>query len=88
MLLKICYDKLVANVPLKETITLPANLIFKKLLEIRITRKQSTKLFQSQKYFKICEVVLCRRYVDEIISFFACEKDADKFVFFFKLWSS
>ena len=32
--------------------------------------------------FKTCEVVLYRRYVDNIICLFACEKDADKFFTF------
>ena len=32
--------------------------------------------------FKTCEVVLYRRYVDDIICMFACEKDADKFFTF------
>ena len=32
--------------------------------------------------FKTCEVVLYRRYVDDIICLFACEKDADKFFTF------
>ena len=29
--------------------------------------------------FKTCEVVLYRRYVDDIICLFACEEDADDF---------
>ena len=32
--------------------------------------------------FKISEVVLYRRYVDDIICLFACEKDADEFLTF------
>ena len=34
------------NIPFKETIKLPVNLIFEKRPEIRITRKQLTKLFE------------------------------------------
>ena len=29
--------------------------------------------------FETCEVVLYRRYVDDIICLFACDKDADDF---------
>lgn len=32
--------------------------------------------------FKSCEVILDRRYVDEIICLFSCEKDADQFFTF------
>ena len=106
-------------------IKLPVNLIFEKLPEIIITRKQLTKLFEFAtsgthfllngsyyaqidsvvlmgsplgpvianvfmgyhekiwlEEFKTCEVVLQRRYVDDIICLFACEKDADE-VFIF-----
>ena len=97
-------------------------LIFEKRPEIRITRKQFTKLFEFAtpvthfvfngnyydqtdgvgigfplrlvlanlfmgyhekiwlEEFKTCEVVLCRRYVDDIIYLFACEKDDDEFI--------
>ena len=100
------------------------NLIFEKRPEMRITRKQLTKLFEfvtlgfyflfNGNYydqinnvvmgfplwhvlanlfisyhekiwleeFKISEVVLYRRYVDDIICLFACEKDADEFLTF------
>ena len=42
------YDvcNLFTNIPLKETIKLAVNLIFEKRPEIRITRKQLTKLFE------------------------------------------
>ena len=44
----ISYDvcNLFTNIPLKETIKLAVNLIFDKCPEIRITRKQLTKLFE------------------------------------------
>ena len=44
----ISYDvcNLFTNIPLKETIKLAVNLIFEKRPEIRMTRKQLTKLFE------------------------------------------
>ena len=44
----IFYDvcNLFTNIPLKETIKLAVNLIFEKRPEIRMTRKQLTKLFE------------------------------------------
>ena len=123
----IFYDvfNLFTNIPLKEMIKLAVNLIFEKRPEIRITKKQLTKLFEFAtpvthflfngnyydqtdgvgigfplgpllanlfigyhekiwlEEFKTCEVVLCRRYVDDIICLFAREKDADEFFFTF-----
>ena len=122
----IYYDvcNLFTNIPLKETLKLSVNLTSNKRPEIRITRKQLTKLFEfatsgtrflsNENYcdqidgvamgsrlrpvlanlfmeyhekiwlveFETCEVLLYRRYFDDIICLFACEKDADEFFTF------